>query len=528
MTVLADALAAHLRRLPSSAVTELARAVLDSPGMQDVQAKQLVSAMADPAWPKGVVERLSPTARAGLRLVCALPLGAFGTRLDRFARRLAGDTSDRSAAEELRFHGVVHAVQERAPWGERDARLRVLEPLRAKWNALAGSTPSGEPPPPPTSSELAHADVRPAYVHAVAAAALASIRPRVTRSETFHRSDLEALRTLLAPLFSDEDALEDALLLLVKSRLFRLEGGRAALVADAAGMLDDGPWILLRRRLHSHRHHGSFGAGLARIASAEGWVSERELLYLEAIRLLPSREPEPPRSLPDLIAASPGTLVCRRGDERHFHATPALHFAFGETNAPPRPASGPLLVQPNMHVLAQVDTPPSVVVQLGRVCRLVSVGEATVFALEEAAVRRSASEGFGATELLAMLERHAPRGVPAVVARAIGDWTRTKGAATLVTGTVLLTELEEATLVGFVDRSELTPVAKGAWLVDEDVARELVKALRAGGVRTSVPVVEESRRARWNEDGWDDAKERLRELADDARRALAGDETAGE
>lgn len=525
---LADALGASLARLPTPALQELARAV-DAPGPSERLVKQLTDAMADPAWARSVVERLSPTARAGLRLLLALPLGAFGRRLDLFARRLAGDPTDRSAAEELRFHGVVQVTHERTPWHDRDARLRVLEPLRMRWKSLvdAGTDRAG-PPPPPSSSELAYAELRPSYVHAVAAAAIASQRPRLTRNDGFHRSDLEALRPLLAPLVPEPDTLDDLLLRLVRSRLFRNEGGRPAVVPEATALLDDGPWILLRNRLHHLRHHTPFAAGLARVALAEGWVPARELLLIEAIRLLPSRDPLALRPLPEMLAATPGLLVRDHEGERFFHATPALRSAFGLGGAAVTRSRGSLLVQPNLQIVAQVETPPSVLVQLGRACRLVSVGEATVFALEEQVLRRTASEGFGAAELLTLLERHAPRGVPATVARAIGDWTRTRGTATVVTGTVLLTDLDEASLVAHVDRARLTPIAKGAWLVDEEVARELVRALRANGVQCSMPPAEESRRSRWNEDGWDDAKERLLELAEDARRVLAGGDAAEE
>lgn len=445
----------------------------------DADAAELALHLGDPAFARGAVRTLDAPARALLRLVARLAQPVAARELDLVAEMLApGSGAAGTASEQLCAAGLAALDDQRPP------QLRTLAPLRARLATLAQeSWPVLEAVPSEGDETFSEhlATFRLGLVLAVTEHA----RPRATRMGDLHRGDEATLTLALGQAFGAGAAVE-TVRMLVRLRALTARAGRFSVRWDALEGWDDPAARLVVELFTPWRHDPGLLVLLDRLLADDRWHPVP--LLAETLASAVFRRAFSAGAKADLarhlamMESFPGFHRRELRGVAFIRLTAAARRAFGAAAPHPAPPRTPLLVQPNLQLVAQLGTDLATLARLGRLARLVSAGNAAVFALDEAAVRRTASEGFSGGEMLRFLEGQASHGVPATVARALADWARARGTARLLTGTVLVGDVPQDELERLAPGTRLRPLAPGVWLVPTDQARLLATALRKAGV----------------------------------------------
>jgi hypothetical protein len=133
------------------------------------------------------------------------------------------------------------------------------------------------------------------------------------------------------------------------------------------------------------------------------------------------------------------------GQGRHvFRLTPAGRTVFGAPEVAPPPVAEAgrfLVVQPNFDLLAYTDQADAA--SAGFLARMtesdtVRSGPIQTFRLTQASFCQAQEDGLSHDQIVAFLERHAQKGVPANVLRSLADWSGKRESLVLRTGTTLL------------------------------------------------------------------------------------------
>lgn len=476
----------------------------------EAPAVELARVLADPTFARGAVRTLDAPARTLLRVLPHLLQPAPVTTLDGIAEVLTH--THVPACAQLCAAGIAAADDQRPP------HLRTLGPLRSRLAALAHeSLPTLDEPP--SLTDETYLDHLASFRVGLALAAVEHARPRSTRTGELHKGDETALADLLSPSFDDDLKPAELLRLMVRQRTLEPVDGRFRVRWEALETWDDPAARMVVEAFMPWRHDPGPLLVLARLLTEDRWHALPTLAELLAIAVL--RRAFAAGARADLarylamLEQLPGVHRRERDGVRLLRLSTAARRAFGMETEPRAPTNQPLLVQPNLQIVAQLGTSAPVIAQLGRFAKLLNTGHAAVFALDESLVRRAAAEGAGGLEALTFLEKHSARGVPSNVARALTDWGRSRGAAKLVTGTVLLAPIEPAELDAIAPNTDARRLAPNVYLVPTEAARMLANALRKAGF-----ACEESGDARsesWAEEPapW---RSRAEQIANDARK----------
>lgn len=471
----------------------------------------LAARLLDGSWLSGAVESLDPAGRCGLRLLCVGPLPR--QELDALAGRISGDHSS-TAFEQLFGAGLAWVT---------DGIVSLPESLRSRLRALATDVP-GPTPPEPSSSDETFVEQRFSFTLGAALCAVRSLSPRATRLGQIHRSDARALSDALAALAGDATRAMTFLEELVRAGLVQLDGVRARVAQES---VPDASSRLFLHRLEVAVRDSRLAAGLNVLLETPDWVRSSDVVEAiagESIRKrignedLCSMSHERLRRLEEcggLLARVDGGVTWWRLSEAARRA-----LAGHSWNQPD--SSPSLQVLPHLQIVASLNTPVDVFVELGGFCRFEDADQVARLKIELEQAQRAARHSMQASDALELLERNARHGVPHTVARALSDWMKVDNEARLLVGSVLLSQAPEDDVKRLVDAIPCRLIAPGVWLLPEKDAPAVTDALRTAGWAVTTTAANASPASEWHvpERSLDARAESIREAARVAGLAL--------
>lgn len=434
--------------------------------------KSIAASLVDTDWLSGAVRSLEPAGRCGLRLLTCTPLP--GDTLDALALKVTEDRSS-PATRQLLGAGLVWARSETRSFG-------VLEALRASLRSLAVE-PLPPPPAEPTGSDEDFVELRFSFTVGAALAAVQSLAPRATRLGQVHKADARPLGDALAGVCGGRAEALDLVQELMRAGLIRIAGSTLEVVEDR---VRDAASRLFLHRLDLVRDDRKLAAGLGVLLAADGWVRNSAVMEGIAVQALRERTgfdrlEESVEHAWQRLARCGGLLTVTHDGATWCRLGSAARRCL-DGSAWERPASGPtLLVQTHLQVIAPMNTATPVLVQLARFCRFEDADQVARLRVDGPPMKAAASRGLKAAEALRFLEENATHGVPGTVARAVSDWSKVSGTASMLVGAVLLTDAPADLVLAIAGTRACAAIAQRVWLIPTADAQSLVEDLRASG-----------------------------------------------
>jgi hypothetical protein len=426
------ALQQHLATLPGPRRRRLALAVAGAEEDEGALARRL----SEPATAAALVARAGELAPRLLLVLLDAQVPVLRADLAGLVRG-GGDALD--ALEEC---GLVAALKTGAGMAEHvaitpglaDVLAACVRPAAASAPAALGAARSGQ---------------RRRYELALVVAALARVRPRLTRAGQLHQADVQALAALLAPVGRRAERLEAELSALLEDGALAQDAGH---LVPVPGTADDPRALRLRRALAellapalSERVLPLVAQLLAGrvllvrevVAQVQAALLRERALSTEALRPKAARA-EVLESLGPLLslasvalldgagrAAAPGDhLAVERAlsGEAYALALDPDVAAYLQDAPPPAEAPGQGHVQASFEIVADDTCDAAVLARTGLFARLTAADRAAVLRLDERSVAQGAALGLGADAMLAALRALGRHDVPANVERSVRDW----------------------------------------------------------------------------------------------------------